>query len=132
MPSVKPLVIFLSFSMHLHSSKNTCANSFYLFYKPNQLLQLMGTYNKSLLLFFFFTMKICIAFTTIRLFFSFQVFFVVHRFAIKLSLHCIADFTPNVVVCCSNWFFFIKKDAYLVSLQLFICSVIFDAQCIID
>ena len=47
---------------------------------------------------FLFAMKICVGFTTIRNYFSRQLFFIVHRFVIKSFLHIIANFVPRL--CC--------------------------------
>lgn len=46
----------------------------------------------------FFTIKIGIDFTAIRLFCRFQVFFIAHRFPVKSLLPSIPDFIPDFIV----------------------------------
>lgn len=76
----------------MNFSKNT---------KPNKIILL--THKSSGNPFFcFFYYKICIDFTFIKSYSSCQVFFIVHRFVIKLFWYSQANYIPHSIVFYSN------------------------------
>ena len=76
---------------------------------------------------YFIIMKICIDFSLIRFYFSFQIFIVAYRVFVKTFFNSIADFDPNFINFFSILLSFIKKDIYLVPSKSLLYALTFES-----
>ena len=74
---------------------------------------------------YFIMVKICVNFSLLKFYFSFQIFFVIHRFTIELFFDAPTDFFSNFIYIFLIIHHFLSKKIYLVSSKSFLYVLTF-------
>ena len=75
---------------------------------------------------YFIMVKICVNFSLLKFYFSFQIFFIIHRFTIELFFDAPTDFFSNFIYIFLIIHHFLSEKIYLVSSKSFLYVLTFE------